>query len=219
MRSETAKDLLAEADRARSKARAGRRGAWFALVVFGALVLSAAPLYIAREVAVYPDGSSTWASGGWWVSLYWLIAVPLGYFVCVRHYRRHAERTGVAGAVWPWVAAGLGLFALMTLVPPGIVGGWIPAFAVGWTSLPLLALAGGSWSCPGWNATRTSRPSRSCWSCCPRCASGSTTCSSPGTASRGSGSRWSWRDSCSSVPEHSRGWRKGASVEWRSAAR
>ncbi len=143
MRSETAKDLLAEADRARSKARAGRRGAWFALVVFGALVLSAAPLYIAREVAVYPDGSSTWASGGWWVSLYWLIAVPLGYFVCVRHYRRHAERTGVAGAVWPWVAAGLGLFALMTLVPPGIVGGWIPAFAVGWTSLPLLALAGG----------------------------------------------------------------------------
>jgi hypothetical protein len=143
MRSETAKDLLAEADRARSKARADRRGAWFALSVFGALVLAAAPLYIAREVATYADGSSSWVSGGWWVSLYWLIAVPLGYLACVRFYRRHAERTGVAEAVWPWVATGLGLFALMAFVPPGVAAGWIPAFATGWTSLPLLALAGG----------------------------------------------------------------------------
>ena len=143
MRSETAKDLLAEADRARSKARAGRRGAWFALVVFGAFVLAAAPLYIAREVVTYADGSSSWVSGGWWVSLYWLIAVPLGYLACVRYYRRHAERTGVAGTVWPWVVTGLVLFVLMALVPPGVFAGWIPAFAMGWTSLPLFALAGG----------------------------------------------------------------------------
>lgn len=143
MSSETAKDLLGEADRARSKARAGRRGAWFPLSLFGALVLAAAPLYISREVATYADGSSMWTSGGWWVSLYWLIAIPLGYLACVRYYRRHADRTGVAGPVWPWVATGLVLFALMTLVPPGIVAGWIPAFAAGWTSLPLFALAGG----------------------------------------------------------------------------
>jgi len=143
MGTETARDLLDEADRARSRARAGRRGAWFALTVFGALVLAAAPLYIAREITTYPDGSSMWVSGGWWVSLYWLIAAPLGYLVCVRYYRRRAERTGVAGAIWPWVATGLGLFALMAFVPPGVVAGWIPAFAVGWTSLPLFALAGG----------------------------------------------------------------------------
>lgn len=31
----------------------------------------------------------------------------------------------------------------MSLVPPGIVAGWIPSFLAGWTSLPLMALAGG----------------------------------------------------------------------------
>lgn len=143
MRAESARELLAEAHEARSKARAGRRVAWFALTVFGAIVLAAAPLYIPREVATYSDGSSGWVIGGWWVSLYWLIGVPLGYFVCVRYYRRRAERTGIAGVVLPWVLIGLGLFALMILVPPGVFAGWIPVFAMGWTSLPLVALAGG----------------------------------------------------------------------------
>ena len=143
MSSETAKDLLIEADRARSTARARRRGAWFPLSLFGALLLASAPLYIAREVATYADGSSEWTSGGWWASLYWLIAIPLGYLACVRYYRRHADRTGVAEPVWPWVTTGVVLFVLMALAPLGIVAGWIPEFSWGWTLLPLFALAGG----------------------------------------------------------------------------
>ena len=143
MRSQTAQELLAEVERARSKTRAKRRGAWFALTMFGVILLAAAPLYVSRRLAVYADGSTLSTSGGWWVSLYWLLALPLGYAACVWYYRRHADRTGVSGAFWPWVLAGLVLFALMSLVPPGIVAGWIPSFLAGWTSLPLMALAGG----------------------------------------------------------------------------
>ena len=55
MRSDTAKDLLAETDRARSKTRAGRRGAWLhALFVFGVLVITAAPQYVVRRMAAAP---------------------------------------------------------------------------------------------------------------------------------------------------------------------
>jgi hypothetical protein len=140
---DTARDLLAAVERARAHVRARRRGASFALRLFGVLVLASAPLYIAREVWTRSDGSSLWVSGGWYASLYWLIAVPLGYVECLRYYRRHAERTGIAGATWPWIATGLGLFALMLLVPPGLPAAWLPTLTPGWASLPLVALAGG----------------------------------------------------------------------------
>lgn len=97
MRSQTAQEMLSEVERARSKTRAKRRGAWFALVMFGVILLVAAPLYVSRRLAVYADGSTLSTSGGWWVSLYWLLAVPLGYAACVWYYRRHADRTGVSG--------------------------------------------------------------------------------------------------------------------------
>jgi hypothetical protein len=143
MESGSPEELLAEAGRARSKARTERRGAWFALSVFGIIVLAAAPLYRYWGRVVLPGGITQVTSGGWWVPLYWLVAVPVGYVACVLYYRRQAIRTGVAGSLWPYIATGLGLCALMLFVPPGIVTGWIPAFVVGWTVLPLVALAGG----------------------------------------------------------------------------
>lgn len=139
----TPKDLLVEVDRARSGARRRRRGAWFPLIVFGVLMLASAPLYRLTGRVTRPDGTSILTYGSRWISVYWLIAVPLGYGVCVLSYRRRANRTGVAGSVWPYVACGLGLFALMSLVPPGIVVAWTPGFARSWTALPLIALAGG----------------------------------------------------------------------------
>lgn len=144
MESDSPRDLLAEAGRVRSAARRERRGAWFALVLFGIIVLAAAPLYKLSQRTVFPDGSSTGVYGGWWVPLYWTIAVPLAYLGCVLYYRRHASRTGVAGSFWPYVAVGLGLFALMAFVPPGIVVAWgTPSFILAWTSLPLLTLGVG----------------------------------------------------------------------------
>ncbi len=137
------KDLLVEADRARSEARSRRRGAWFPLNVFGALMLASVPLYRLTGRVMRPDGVSILTYGSRWISVYWLIAVPLGYAVCVLSYRRRATRTGVAGSLWPYVATGLGLFALMSLVPPGIVAEWTPGFAHSWTALPLISLAAG----------------------------------------------------------------------------
>ncbi|MBA3690420.1 MAG: hypothetical protein H0W82_03270 [Actinobacteria bacterium] len=139
----TPKDLLTEANRARSEARSMRRGAWFPLIVFGALMVASAPLYRLSGRVTRPDGISVLTYGSRWISVYWLIAVPLGYAVCVLSYRRRATRTGVAGSLWPYVATGLGLFALMSLVPPGIVAEWTPGFAHSWTALPLISLAAG----------------------------------------------------------------------------
>ena len=98
MRSETVKDLLAEADRGALEGTRRSPGSVVRADRVRCDVLAAAPLYIAREVVTYADGSSMAVFGGWWVSLYWLVAVPLGYLACVRFFRRHAERTGVAGS-------------------------------------------------------------------------------------------------------------------------
>ena len=113
------------------------------MCVFGILVLASTPLYRLMERETLADGISMLTYGSRWISLYWLLAVPLGYAVSVLHYRRHADRTGVAGPVWPYVVTGLGLFALMSLVPPGVVAGWTPTFARSWTALPLITLAAG----------------------------------------------------------------------------
>lgn len=154
---ETARELLAEAGRARSEARSRRRGAWLPLIVFGLLVLGSAPLYRLTDRVTQADGVTVLTYGSSWTSLYWLIAIPLGYAACVLSYRRRATRTGVAGSVWPYVATGLGLFALMALVPPGIVAEWTPGFARSWTALPLVTLAAGflvlSWLERDWALT------------------------------------------------------------------
>jgi hypothetical protein len=140
---DTPKDLLAEADRARLEARGRRRAAWFPLIVFGILVLGSAPLYRLTQRVTRADGISIVTYGSRWISLYWLVAIPLGYAACALYYRRRATRVGVAGPVWPYVATGLGLFALMSLVPPENVSGWTPGFARSWTALPLITLAAG----------------------------------------------------------------------------
>lgn len=144
MRSETAKELLAETARARSRARAGRRGAWFALCVFGTIVLAAVPLYVATEVAGLYDGPSRWEPiGSLWLAQYWVFAVPLAYLVCLGYYHRRAQRTGVVATLWPWVLTGLVLLTLMTLVSHALLMGWIASFPVRWESRPLFAVAGG----------------------------------------------------------------------------
>ena len=140
---DTPEGLLTEVGRARSEARSRRRGAWFPLCVFGLLVLGSAPFYRLEEQVAGSDGISILTYGSRWTWLYWLVAIPLGYAACVLFYRHRAIRTGVAGSLWPYIAVGLGLFALMLLVPPGLVMSWTPGFAHSWTALPLISLAAG----------------------------------------------------------------------------
>jgi hypothetical protein len=101
------------------------------LVTFGLLTLAAAPLFW-TTIPRCPNGKNAcsfvqnrgplgnpFVQGpvGWgigrWISVYWAVAVPLGYFATVLYYRHRARRTGVAGRIWSAVAVGLALLALM----------------------------------------------------------------------------------------------------------
>jgi len=124
-------EALGAAKKWRSLTRAIRHGSWFPLVTFGLLTLAAAPLFW-TTIPRCPNGKNAcsfiqnrgplgnpfvqgpvgWGMGRW-ISVYWVVAVPLGYFATVLYYRHRARRTGVAGRVWPAVGVGLALLALM----------------------------------------------------------------------------------------------------------
>jgi hypothetical protein len=129
---QTAGDALEEAKNWRSRTRAVRHGYWFPLVMFGLLTLAAAPLFWVKETSLCPHGEVTCTGSvtggplgnpfaqsplnvelGRWISLYWVLMVPLGYVATVFYYRQRARRTGVAGRVWPAVIVGLALWVLI----------------------------------------------------------------------------------------------------------
>ena len=145
----------------RSRTRAVRHGCWFPLVMFGLLTLAAAPLFWAKDLSPCPNGEVTCtfsASGGplgnpfvhgplnWglgrWISLYWVLAVPLGYFATVSYYRHRARRTGVAGRIWPAVVVGLALLVLM--VGSSASRGWLhlPGHPTVGIPIPILLFQG-----------------------------------------------------------------------------
>ena len=139
-----------------------RQGSWSPLVMFGLLTLAAAPLFWTttprctngeNACAFVQNGGplgNPFVKGpvGWgigrWISVYWLVAVPLGYFATVLYYRHRARRTGVAGRIWPAVAVGLALLALMvgSFATRGIVLGVpVPVFLLEGRGLePLLVI-------------------------------------------------------------------------------
>jgi hypothetical protein len=101
------------------------------MLTFGLLTLAAAPLFWTtiprcpkggtaclfvqnRGLLGNPFVHGSIDSGiGRWISVYWLVAVPLGYFVTVLYYRHRARQTGVAGRIWPAVVVGLAVLVLM----------------------------------------------------------------------------------------------------------
>jgi hypothetical protein len=126
-------EALRAAKKWRSLTRAMRHGSWFPLVMFGLLTLAAAPLFWIT-IPRCPNGENACSfvqnrgplgnpfvqgpvgSGiGRWISAYWVVAVPLGYFATVLYYRHRARRTGVAGRIWPAVVVALALMALMVV--------------------------------------------------------------------------------------------------------
>jgi hypothetical protein len=133
-----ATELLADVQRLRRRTRLARHGYWFPLLVFGLLALGALPLFrypsLADQVGPgsYATDQPPWirgvTTGGQFLadpaalSLYWLIAIPLGYVATVAFYRYHARRSGVASRLRPYVATGLALLAALLLLAGGATG-------------------------------------------------------------------------------------------------
>jgi hypothetical protein len=151
-----AAEWLYAAEDAKRRARRARRAFWVPLVIFGALTLLATPLYRFPSaphgggptgmVIARPLGPLGWFAGGfflrtpWLVSLFWLVALPVGYGLTVLYYHHRAHRRGVAGSVRPYVLTGIGLLAF--LVVASAVGRLQPGdlFIRGLTPLLTIAL-------------------------------------------------------------------------------
>lgn len=166
---------LRAANQWRSYTRAVRHGRWFALVAFGLITLAAAPFFwqtrlscpnscplsgqAAFSVAPNPGPLGNPLVYGFvdsgigrWISLYWIIALPLGYVATVLYYRHRARRTGVEGRIWPVVIAGLVPLGLMVAFSTNFLVafhlqrliGWFPVFTIQDRGLgPLLVIGFG----------------------------------------------------------------------------
>ena len=123
VRSEDAGRLLETLDRVTTETRRARHGYWFPLLLSGLIILGNLPfsywslghyggsfnrfwgLCLCSADSNHPFGST----------LYWLIAVPLGFVAVAAYYVTRARRTGLHVKIWPYVLTGLTLFALMIL--------------------------------------------------------------------------------------------------------
>ncbi|MEY9848851.1 hypothetical protein [Streptacidiphilus sp. MAP5-3] len=119
--------LLAAATTAGRLTRAARHGFWFPLVLFGLLVIGAAPLYLVNvpscphgEMSCVINGGDGIPGGSLAMSLYWLIAVAVGYAATLGYYWSRARRVGVAGRIWPYLVTGLALLAITVLATPEV---------------------------------------------------------------------------------------------------
>jgi hypothetical protein len=140
---EQAAEWLSTAERARRRASDASRRAWFPLVVFGLITLGSAPFYREAVQPVagigYTDISGAFV-GGFSVSnprllsLYWMLATVAGYLATIAYFRWRDARSGVRTSVWPFVVAGLALFALVLMASPngleflGVPTRWSPWF-------------------------------------------------------------------------------------------
>ena len=122
--------------RVRARTRLYRNGHWFASLVFGLVVLGALPFYArsthchtlghhqgftcSESVGPTPLGRAFMPhfSGplGSWSTLYWAIAIVVGFAVVVAYYHLRARKVGVQGRLWPAVVAGLVILGLVMWV-------------------------------------------------------------------------------------------------------
>jgi hypothetical protein len=132
-----AAENLSFADQLRSRTRTARGGHWFALVVFGMVVLASMPFYLtviptARTPGCRSDGphslvctaasrrdvlgaglGSGFGPAGLarWETAYWSIATLIAFGLIVYYHRRRALARGVQARLWPFVVAGAVLVA------------------------------------------------------------------------------------------------------------
>jgi hypothetical protein len=148
-----------------SRTRRARRGLWFPLVLFGLVILASTPLYVYPTITPtpafltpdVPSSPSTFTGNGGYsgllgfspggmftfsplmVTVFWLVATPLGYVLTAGFYWLRARRQGVATSTRAYVLTGLGLFAL--LVATSVIGVSLPGDLTIRGLTPLIAVA------------------------------------------------------------------------------
>lgn len=131
---------LAYANQLRWRTRVARDSSWFALVVFGLVVLFATAFYhypslsasspgcqafanvitctsvsVSRGVLGSGLGSPTPASFDHvspWATTYWVVSIFIGIATVVGFYWMRARSSGVAGRIWPFATVGVGVLVL-----------------------------------------------------------------------------------------------------------
>ncbi len=127
----------------RARTRVARDGHWFVLLVFGVVVLGAMPFYVVTFLTASSPGCQAVKGGGVmcsyravtaplggalnpffsatsglgrWATLYWAVALVVGFVAVLAFYRHRATVVGVQGRIWPMAVVGLGLLLLVLLV-------------------------------------------------------------------------------------------------------
>jgi hypothetical protein len=124
------------------RTRLARSGHWFVLMVFGVIVLGAMPFYVLHfatantpgchaldgvtscvfhEATPGPLGGAfnpTFSQFdlGRWATVYWAVAIVVGFAIVVAFYRHRARAVGVQGRIWPMVVVGVALLAAVLFV-------------------------------------------------------------------------------------------------------
>jgi hypothetical protein len=180
-------DALRSTSRWRANVRAIRHDCWFALITFGVVSLAATPFFWQTAPGCPNDCRSPAVSAlsaapspgplgnplvngfvntgiGRWISLYWVVALPLGFLVTVLYYRRRVHETGLSGPIWPAVCLGFTLISLLVVFSSNFLmafhleqlSGWFPVFTFPSRGLGPLLIIG---ICVGVLAVAEHRPS------------------------------------------------------------
>jgi len=142
-----AKAWIDDVSELRSRTRRARRGLWFPLVLFGLVILASTPLYVNPTITPtpafltpdVPSSPSTFTGNGGdsgllgfslggmfsfsplMVTVFWLVAGPMGYVLTAGFYWLQARRRGVATSIRAYVLTGLGLFALLVAISTPLI--------------------------------------------------------------------------------------------------
>ena len=142
-----AKAWIDDVSELRSRTRRARRGLWFPLILFGLVILASTPLYVNPTITPtaafltpdVPSSPSTFTGNGGdsgllgfspggmfsfsplMVTVFWLVAGPLGYVLTAGFYLLQARRRGVATSIRAYVLTGLGLFALLVAISTPLI--------------------------------------------------------------------------------------------------
>lgn len=120
---EMSREVLAEVEAARRRARAARPHTWLPLVVLAVVVFAAMPLYVQRPVGEQWSGSSQLSRLSGFgqlqhptaAAVYWLVVVPVVYAVIAAYLVRRGARSGVRVRAAHVTVSGLVLFIVLVV--------------------------------------------------------------------------------------------------------
>ncbi|MEV4536503.1 hypothetical protein AB0J82_22215 [Asanoa sp. NPDC049518] len=150
-------ELLASMATLRRRTRAARHAYWFPLILFGLLVVAAAPLYVESTERVSMlglpgDGPPLAALGGdhleqsTALGWYWLVALLAGYLLSLGWYHWRGERMGLRTPTRAYLRAGI-IGTLVGLLLPIVLRFLLfqtdasVSGATSWLTIPVLGLA------------------------------------------------------------------------------